>query len=67
MRSEEHTADWSCGVCSSELFYLLLKDSIKSAADEDLGLVRNNVIEMVKSNSSIKINRAGGEKNQEAA
>ena len=35
----------------SSLFQLLIKDSIKSAANEDLGIVRDNVIEMVKGNT----------------
>ncbi len=37
------------------LFHLLIKDSIKSAANEDLGIVRDNVIEMVKGSSGKRI------------
>ena len=37
------------------LFHLLIKDSIKSAANEDLGIVRDNVIEMVKGNTDKRI------------
>ena len=39
------------------LFHLLIKDSIKSAANEDLDMMKNNVIEMVKGNSDKETNQ----------
>ncbi len=48
------------------LFYLLVKDSIKSAANEDLGMVRDNVIEIVKGNIS-KIENLEENKEEKAA
>ena len=50
---------WSVLNSLKNLFYLLIKDSIKSAANEDLGIVRANVIEMVKSNSSKMLKKKG--------
>ena len=48
------------------LFHLLIKDSIKSAANEDLGVMKNNVIEMVKGNSEKRTSEEE-ESNQNAA
>ncbi len=48
------------------LLHLLIKDSIKSAASEDLSIVRDNVIEMVKGSAG-KNNQEKEESDKRAA